>query len=206
MAHLPAGSVQPLTFTQRLDAYERLMRLDQPIGALLLLWPALWSLWLSRRAVPELDVLVIFLLGVVLMRSAGCVINDCADRRFDPYVERTRDRPLAAGIVSMRDLTAAVWAALEPGRAQHGVYQIGSGVETAITDLLARLGDLAQARLGRRPRVEHRPPRAGEVTRNFADPGLARRELGWTPTTPLDRGLTETFDWFLAQRKGATIR
>ena len=106
----------------------------------------------------------------------------------------------------VRDLTAAVWAALEAGRARHGVYQIGSGVETAITDLLARLGDLAQARLGRRPRVEHRPARAGEVARNFADPGRARRELGWTASTPLDRGLAETFDWFLAQREGATIR
>src|SRR5574341_498383 len=103
MARSPAESVRPLTFTERLNAYERLMRLDQPIGWLLLLWPALWSLWLARRAVPEPDVLVIFLLGVVLMRSAGCVINDCADRRFDPHVERTRDRPLATGVVSLRE-------------------------------------------------------------------------------------------------------
>jgi 4-hydroxybenzoate polyprenyltransferase len=112
MARSPAELVRPLTFTERLNAYERLMRLDQPIGALLLLWPALWSLWLARRAVPELDVLVIFLLGVVLMRSAGCVINDCADRRFDPYVERTRDRPLAAGIVSLREALALAAALL----------------------------------------------------------------------------------------------
>ena len=112
MADLPSESVRPLTFTERLNAYERLMRLDQPIGALLLLWPALWSLWLARRAVPELDVLVIFLLGVVLMRSAGCVINDCADRRFDPYVERTRDRPLAAGIVSLTEALALAAALL----------------------------------------------------------------------------------------------
>jgi 4-hydroxybenzoate polyprenyltransferase len=103
MAESPAGLVRTLTFKERLDAYERLMRLDRPIGAALLLWPALWSLWLARRAVPELDVLVIFLLGVVLMRSAGCVINDLADRRFDPHVERTRDRPLATGIVSPRE-------------------------------------------------------------------------------------------------------
>lgn len=95
-----------MTLKHRLDAYERLMRLDQPIGALLLLWPALWSLWLARRAVPEPEVLVIFLLGVVLMRSAGCVINDWADRKFDPHVERTRDRPLAAGIVSPREALA----------------------------------------------------------------------------------------------------
>ncbi|HSE01370.1 MAG TPA: 4-hydroxybenzoate octaprenyltransferase [Burkholderiales bacterium] len=112
MADSPAGVVRPLTFTERLNAYERLMRLDQPIGWLLLLWPALWSLWLARRAIPELDVLVIFLLGVVLMRSAGCVINDCADRRFDPYVERTRNRPLAAGIVSLTEALALAAALL----------------------------------------------------------------------------------------------
>jgi UDP-glucose 4-epimerase len=98
----------------------------------------------------------------------------------------------------VRDLTAAVWAALGPGRPPHGVYQIGSGVETSINDLMARLTDLAQARLGRRPRVEHQPARGGEVARNFADPARARRELGWAPSTPLDRGLAETFDWFLA--------
>jgi len=104
----------------------------------------------------------------------------------------------------VRDLTSAVWASLEPGRAQHGVYQIGSGVETPVSDLLKRLADLAETRLGRRPRVEHQPPRAGEVARNFADPSRARRELGWRPTTPLDQGLAETFDWFLA-RRGQTI-
>jgi len=101
-----------VTLNQRLDAYERLMRLDQPIGALLLLWPALWSLWLARRAVPELEILVIFLLGVVLTRSAGCVINDYADRKFDPHVQRTRDRPLAAGIVSAREAVALAAALL----------------------------------------------------------------------------------------------
>ena len=101
-----------MTLNQRLDAYERLMRLDQPIGALLLLWPALWSLWLARRAIPELEILVIFLLGVVLTRSAGCVINDVADRKFDPHVERTRDRPLAAGIVSLREALALAAALL----------------------------------------------------------------------------------------------
>ena len=101
-----------MTLNQRLDAYERLMRLDQPIGALLLLWPALWSLWLARRAVPELEILVIFLLGVVLTRSAGCVINDYADRKFDPHVQRTRERPLAAGIVSPREALALAVALL----------------------------------------------------------------------------------------------
>jgi 4-hydroxybenzoate polyprenyltransferase len=112
MADSPAGLTRRLTFTERLDAYERLMRLHQPIGALLLLWPALWSLWLARRAAPEPDVLLIFLLGVILTRSAGCVINDCADRRFDPHVERTRDRPLATGIVTLREALALAAALL----------------------------------------------------------------------------------------------
>lgn len=89
-----------MTLKDRLDAYEKLMRLDKPIGALLLLWPALWALWLAKYGIPDLDILVIFVVGVVLTRSAGCIINDLADRQFDPHVERTRDRPLAAGLVS----------------------------------------------------------------------------------------------------------
>src|SRR5262245_5563588 len=97
-----------MTLKERLDAYERLMRLDKPIGALLLLWPALWALWLAKYGIPNLDILVIFVMGVVLTRSAGCIINDYADRDFDPHVERTRDRPLAAGVISPREaLTVA---------------------------------------------------------------------------------------------------
>lgn len=82
--------------TARLHAYYRLVRLDRPIGALLLLWPALWSLWFAARGVPHLTVLGIFVAGVFLTRSAGCAVNDFADREFDPHVERTRTRPLAA--------------------------------------------------------------------------------------------------------------
>lgn len=89
-----------MTLTERLDVYEKLMRLDKPIGILLLLWPTLWGLWLASYGVPDFWIVAIFILGVVLMRSAGCVINDVADRNFDPHVERTRDRPLAAGKVS----------------------------------------------------------------------------------------------------------
>jgi 4-hydroxybenzoate polyprenyltransferase len=81
---------------KRLDAYERLVRLDKPIGALLLLWPTLWAVWLAAGGQPALEVVVIFVLGTFLMRSAGCAINDWADRHFDPQVERTRQRPLAA--------------------------------------------------------------------------------------------------------------
>ena len=81
---------------RRLDAYERLIRLDKPIGTLLLLWPTLWALWLATNGRPPAPLVVIFVLGTVLMRSAGCAVNDYADRDFDPYVERTRTRPLAA--------------------------------------------------------------------------------------------------------------
>jgi len=88
---------------ERLDRYEKLMRLDKPIGILLLLWPTLWGLWLSAAGQPHWMVGWIFVLGTVLMRSAGCVINDFADRDFDPHVERTKHRPLAARRVSTRE-------------------------------------------------------------------------------------------------------
>jgi 4-hydroxybenzoate polyprenyltransferase len=83
----------------RLDAYEKLMRLNRPIGILLLLWPTLWALWLAQRGWPHPVMLLLFLVGTVLMRSAGCALNDFADRKFDAQVERTRDRPLAAGLI-----------------------------------------------------------------------------------------------------------
>jgi len=88
---------------ERLRNYVRLMRLDRPIGMLLLLWPVLWALWIAAAGKPALPVFVVFAAGVVLMRSAGCVINDYADRDFDPLVERTRDRPIAAGRVHPRE-------------------------------------------------------------------------------------------------------
>lgn len=81
---------------KRLDAYERLIRLDKPIGALLLLWPTLWAVWLASEGRVSAGILVIFVAGTFIMRSAGCAINDYADRNFDPHVERTRSRPLAA--------------------------------------------------------------------------------------------------------------
>jgi len=82
---------------QRLLQYAYLMRLHKPIGIFLLLWPTLWALWIAGKGSPKLLVTFVFVAGVVLMRSAGCVINDYADRNFDPHVARTRDRPLAAG-------------------------------------------------------------------------------------------------------------
>ncbi len=92
-----------MTFIERLNIYEKLMRLDKPIGILLLLWPTLWGLWLSSYGFPNPGVAVIFILGVVLMRSAGCIVNDFADRNFDPHVERTKDRPLAAKLISPQE-------------------------------------------------------------------------------------------------------
>jgi len=90
----------------RLADYGRLMRVDRPIGTLLLLWPTLWALWLAADGFPDLHLFLIFFVGVFLMRSAGCVINDFADRDFDPHVRRTRNRPLAAGRVSPREALA----------------------------------------------------------------------------------------------------
>jgi 4-hydroxybenzoate polyprenyltransferase len=92
-----------MTLIERLDAYEKLMRLDKPIGALLLLWPVLWGLWFAAYGVPDLDILIIFITGTVLARSAGCVVNDFADRDFDAHVERTRNRPLAAKVIAPRE-------------------------------------------------------------------------------------------------------
>jgi len=82
------------------NAYFRLMRLDKPIGIYLLLWPTLWALFLAKRGIPDMDLLIIFTLGVMLMRSAGCVINDFADRKIDKFVMRTKNRPLTSGEVS----------------------------------------------------------------------------------------------------------
>lgn len=92
-----------LSLTQRLAHYEKLMRLDKPIGVLLLLWPTLWGLWLAADGIPDTNILMIFMLGTVLMRSAGCVVNDYADRDFDPHVERTKNRPMATRAVSTKE-------------------------------------------------------------------------------------------------------
>ena len=81
---------------RRLEEYMRLMRLNRPIGIWLLLWPTLWALWVAGNGHPDPKVLVVFVLGVTVMRSAGCIINDFADRNVDPHVRRTRERPLAA--------------------------------------------------------------------------------------------------------------
>ena len=103
VSRLPA-SPEPSTFwRERLHQYWRLVRGDRPIGSLLLLWPTWWGLWLAAEGMPPLWPLVVFTVGVWLTRSAGCVINDYADRWLDGAVERTRDRPLVSGAVSGRE-------------------------------------------------------------------------------------------------------
>jgi 4-hydroxybenzoate polyprenyltransferase len=98
--------IAPRTWQQQFDGYIRLIRLDKPIGILLLLWPALWALWMAGAGQPRWGVVLIFILGVALMRSAGCAINDYADRHFDGEVARTCGRPLATGLVSPKE---ALW-------------------------------------------------------------------------------------------------
>ncbi len=88
----------------KFQAYRRLMRIDKPIGTLLLMWPTLWALWLSDMGIPPLSVLVVFVLGVFVMRAAGCVINDFADRKVDGFVKRTAGRPLPSGAVSEKEV------------------------------------------------------------------------------------------------------
>ena len=84
----------------QLRNYGKLMRIDKPIGTWLLLWPTLWALWLAGEGTPDQGLFIVFMAGVVVMRSAGCVLNDFVDRKIDPYVERTRSRPLATGAVT----------------------------------------------------------------------------------------------------------
>ena len=96
---------QPKSFSRRmlrqLDVYLRLTRLDRPIGIWLLAWPMLWALWIAGTGRPDATILVVFALGAVITRSAGCVINDVADRHFDGNVTRTQDRPLATGEIGV---------------------------------------------------------------------------------------------------------
>ena len=106
------GSILP-GFVTQLSNYAQLMRLDKPIGTWLLLWPTLWALWLAGEGHPDGGIFIVFMLGVFVMRSAGCVLNDFADRKIDPYVERTRSRPIASGaVVPMEALTLFVALAL----------------------------------------------------------------------------------------------
>jgi 4-hydroxybenzoate polyprenyltransferase len=92
-----------MTLGQRLKLYAQLMRLDKPIGILLLLWPTLWALWFATAGKPDVKLVIIFVAGTVLMRSAGCVMNDYIDRHVDPHVARTKNRPLAAKKIAPKE-------------------------------------------------------------------------------------------------------
>lgn len=94
------------TIRQRLPDFIALMRLDRPIGILLLMWPTLWAVWIAADGMPSLRILFVFITGVILTRSAGCIVNDFADRNLDGHVERTRARPLATGRITSREALA----------------------------------------------------------------------------------------------------
>ena len=99
-----------MSLKERLISYGYLIRLDKPIGTLLLLWPTLWALWLASSGVPDLSTLLIFTAGTFLMRSAGCAINDYADRDFDRHVKRTQGRPVTSGKISGKEAVAVAGA------------------------------------------------------------------------------------------------
>ena len=99
MKNALSPQVKQSVITQ-LRNYAKLMRIDKPIGIWLLMWPTLWALWLAGKGHPDQWLFVVFVLGVFIMRSAGCVLNDYVDRKIDPYVERTRTRPIASGAVA----------------------------------------------------------------------------------------------------------
>lgn len=94
---------QQTTWRQRLEAYYYLCRFDKPIGTELVFWPTMWALWIAAEGIPDLVTLVAMVLGTIFMRAAGCAINDFADRKVDAHVERTKNRPLATGVISAKE-------------------------------------------------------------------------------------------------------
>ncbi len=140
---------------RRLAEYGRLARLDRPIGTWLLLWPTLWALWIAGRARPDPTVLIVFVLGVIVMRAAGCIINDFADRNIDPHVKRTRDRPLAARRVSPAEaltlfvllMLAALWLVTRLNRLTLELAVLGAAL-TASYPFVKRFFPLPQLYLG----------------------------------------------------------
>jgi len=139
----------------RLREYMRLMRLDRPIGIWLLLWPVLWALWISANGHPDEKIFVLFVIGTFVMRSAGCVMNDFADREFDPHVRRTADRPLAKQSVSPAEALALfgvlgiiALALLIPLNRPTQVLALIGGVLAVTYPFLKRFFALPQAYLG----------------------------------------------------------
>jgi len=149
------GLVTPQGAPSRLREYARLMRLDRPIGIWLLLWPVLWALWISGAGHPDERLFVIFVIGTFVMRSAGCVINDFADREFDPHVRRTADRPLARQSVSTAEalglfavLGLIALALVIPLNRPTQVLALIGGVLAVTYPFLKRFFSLPQAYLG----------------------------------------------------------
>ncbi len=148
------------------------MRLHKPIGIWLLLWPALWALWFAGAGRPDPRLLIIFVAGVVVTRSAGCVINDYADRNFDPSVARTRDRPLAAKRVTPAEALflfvvlglIAVWLAMQLDPLAR-LYAVAGAVLTVTYPWLKRLVHVPQFYLGRRLRLVHPDGLCGHARR-----------------------------------------
>lgn len=139
----------------RMREYARLMRLDRPIGIWLLLWPVLWALWIASGGHPDERLFVIFVLGTFVMRSAGCVMNDFADREFDPHVRRTADRPLAKQSVSPAEalglfavLALVALALIIPLNRATQVLALIGGVLAVTYPFLKRFFSLPQAYLG----------------------------------------------------------
>jgi 4-hydroxybenzoate polyprenyltransferase len=140
---------------QRLREYTRLMRIDRPIGIWLLLWPVLWALWIVADGHPDERLFVIFVAGTFVMRSAGCVMNDFADREFDPHVRRTADRPLAKQSISTAEalglfavLALAALALIIPLNRPTQVLALIGGVLAVTYPFLKRFFSLPQAYLG----------------------------------------------------------
>ncbi|NND64966.1 MAG: 4-hydroxybenzoate octaprenyltransferase [Gammaproteobacteria bacterium] len=139
----------------RVKAYFRLMRFDRPIGIWLLMWPMLWGLWVASNGDPNPKVFIVFVLGVVIMRAAGCVINDFADRCWDGEVERTKDRPLVTGDVSEYEaialfvvLMALAFFLVLNLNSMTIILSVVAGLLTASYPFLKRFTDLPQLGLG----------------------------------------------------------
>jgi 4-hydroxybenzoate polyprenyltransferase len=148
-------ATSPSPQRRRLREYARLMRLDRPIGIWLLLWPVLWALWISSGGHPDERLFVIFVLGTFVMRSAGCVMNDFADREFDPHVRRTADRPLARQSVSPAEalglfavLALVALALVIPLNRPTQVLALIGGILAVTYPFLKRFFSLPQAYLG----------------------------------------------------------
>ena len=97
------ATAHQITWRERLEAYYYLCRFDKPIGTELVFWPTMWALWVANQGIPSIGILIPMILGTIFMRAAGCAINDFADRKVDAHVERTKNRPLATGVISAQE-------------------------------------------------------------------------------------------------------